>query len=334
VTDLSGVLDMREWAPAQTFDDFALMCCGRPHLDLSSDPDEFSLIQRAGCMGPVTLSELIVGSDMSLDSGELCNTYRVIVLQAGRTESVFRGVSVPAGPGTAAVYAPEGVGATRWAAGARMICFKIDRIAVEDALGDLLGRPVTSGLDFTPAMPTDAATRSWIKMLALFKEQLFQPNSLLSHPLVGLPFADSLVRGFLVAADHSHRGAFAGDEQLAAPRTVRIAVDIIEEEVHLPLTVSSIAARCHVSVRSLQHGFRRYMGVSPMEYLREVRLRRAHQSLLASDPSATSVASVAYQWGFKNLGRFAAAHTARYEEPPAATLRRSPFRRNPGQHQI
>ena len=64
-----------------------------------------------------------------------------------------------------------------------------------------------------------------------------------------------------------------------------------------------------------------------MAYLREVRLRRAHQSLLETDPSVTSVASVAYHWGFTNLGRFAAAHTARYDEPPAATLRHRVFRR-------
>ena len=93
------------------------------------------------------------------------------------------------------------------------------------------------------------------------------------------------------------------------------------------MTVASIAARSHVSVRSLQQGFRRHMGTSPIAYLREVRLRQAHQSLLESDPSTTSVASVAYHWGFTNLGRFAAAHTARYDEPSAATLRRRAFRR-------
>ena len=279
-------------------------------------------------MGPVTLSELIVGSDMSMDCGELCNTYRVIVLQSGRTECVHRGSSVSAGPGTAAVYAPEGTGAARWEAGSKMICFKIDRCAVDDALSDALGRQVTSQIDFTPVMPTTAAaTRSWINMLLLFKEQLFRPNSLLNQPLVGLPFADSLVCGFLLAADHSHRNALTRDEPRAAPRTIRIAVEIIEEEAHLPLTVASIAARSHVSVRSLQQGFRRHIGTSPMAYLREVRLRQAHQSLLESDPSTTSVASVAYHWGFTNLGRFAAAHTARYDEPSAATLRRRAFRR-------
>ena len=84
---------------------------------------------------------------------------------------------------------------------------------------------------------------------------------------------------------------------LVSPRAVRTAVEIIEEEAHLPLTASSLAARCHVSVRSLQQGFRRHLGASPMAYVREVRLRRAHQSLLESDPSTTSVASVAHRWG-------------------------------------
>ena len=139
--------------------------------------------------------------------------------------------------------------------------------------------------------------------------------------MVGLPFVDSLVRGLLLAAD-PYRSVVTGDTQVVSPRAIRAAVEIIEEEAHLPLTVSSIAGRCHVSVRSLQQDFWRYVEMSPMAFLRGVRLRRAHQSLLESDPSTTSVASVAYKWGFTNLGRFAAAHTACYDEPPAATLRR------------
>jgi AraC-like DNA-binding protein len=59
-----------------------------------------------------------------------------------------------------------------------------------------------------------------------------------------------------------------------------------------------------------------------MAYLRDVRLSRAHQTLLESDPSTVTVASVAYRWGFTNLGRFAAAHAARYGESPLKTLRR------------
>jgi AraC-like DNA-binding protein len=176
-------------------------------------------------------------------------------------------------------------------------------------------------------MPTHAAARSWINMVLSFKEQFFRVDSLVTRPLVGLPLIDALVRGLLFAAEHPHLNALTEQRQLSAPRAVRIAVDIIEEEAHLPLTLSSIAARSHISVRTLQQSFQRHLGTSPMALLREVRLRRAHQTLLESDPSSVTVASVAYGWGFTNLGRFAAAHAARYGETPIEALRRSAFQR-------
>jgi len=146
--------------------------------------------------------------------------------------------------------------------------------------------------------------------------------------MVRLPFVDSLVRGFLLAIDHPHREAVAAGARQAPPRAICVAIDIIEGQAHLPTTVSSLAARSHLSVRTLQQGFRSHLGVSPMEYLREVRLRRAHQTLRASDPSEVTVASVAYQWGFTNLGRFAAAHSERYGEAPSVTLHQRTFRRS------
>jgi hypothetical protein len=85
-----------------------------------------------------------------------------------------------------------------------MACFKIDRCVVDDALSDMLGRPVRCQVNLRPSCRLRAApTRSWISMRLHFKEQIFRPNSLLNQPLVGLPFADSLVRGFLLAADRS-----------------------------------------------------------------------------------------------------------------------------------
>ena len=222
--DLSGT---RAWTTPETFDEFALMCCGKPHLSLLSDPDSFAISQRMGRMGPVSLSELIVGSDMSLGCGEHAHNYRVVVPQAGRTVSVYRGVFLAAGPGAAAVYGPRGFGSTRWSAGTKMLCVRIDVRAVDEAFCDALGRPVKSHIDFAPLMPTASmATRSWIGMPLLFRDQIFRPNSLLNHPLAGLPFADSLVRGFLFAADHSYRRGLMNSDAVAAPRSVRMAVEI------------------------------------------------------------------------------------------------------------
>jgi AraC-like DNA-binding protein len=87
--------------------------------------------------------------------------------------------------------------------------------------------------------------------------------------------------------------------------------------------VSLLAAQSHVTERALQQGFRRHIGMSPMAYLRQVRLRRAHQQLLESDATAETVAAVAKRRGFTNPRRFAAAYVTRYGESPASALRRS-----------
>ncbi|HZE32140.1 MAG TPA: helix-turn-helix transcriptional regulator [Actinoallomurus sp.] len=95
----------------------------------------------------------------------------------------------------------------------------------------------------------------------------------------------------------------------------------MEAEPGRALTTSVLAAEAHVSVRTLQESFRRHLGISPMAYLRKVRLRRAHEDLRAADPSMTTVASIAHRWGFTHLGRFAAVYQTAFGEPPMATLR-------------
>jgi AraC-like DNA-binding protein len=320
------VSDIGAWTTAKTLDDFGGLCCRKPHLELLSDLSSFSLTQRARHMGPITVVDLVVNSDVSLDSGEQCSGYRINFVRSGHVEATYRGSSLHAGPGSVAVYQPHGHTVARWAEGSRMLAVKIDGDAVDDALSHALGREVTFQLEFAHAMPTNAAlTRSWVNMVMMFAQQLFRSDSLLNQPMVGMPVADSIVHGFLLAADHSHRDAIAEEAGQAPPRAVRAAIDILDEEPHLPTTVSSLAARCHVSARSLQQGFRSYLGVSPMTYLREIRLRRAHQTLLESDPSEVTVASVAHRWGFTHLGRFAGAHIERYGEAPSETLHRSAF---------
>lgn len=102
---------------------------------------------------------------------------------------------------------------------------------------------------------------------------------------------------------------------------VRLAIEAIEAGPDLPLTTSTLAAHCNVSVRTLQAGFQHHLGVSPMAYLRDERLRRARLELESADPSSTTVAEIAHRWGFSHLGRFGAAYKARYGETPARALR-------------
>lgn len=67
--------------------------------------------------------------------------------------------------------------------------------------------------------------------------------------------------------------------------------------------------------------FRRYLDMTPMGYLRLVRLDRAHRDLLDADPATTRVQQVAARWGFAHTGRFAAMYREAYGRVPSDTLR-------------
>jgi AraC-like DNA-binding protein len=291
-----------------------------------AEPEGFSMEQRVVGMGPVTLSDVTFGIDVRIDCDGPRDTYHVNLPLTGHVRSEHRGQRVIAVPGRAAVYLPDGETALPlWAGGTRDLSVKMDRAAVERALKDLLGsEPVlrTGQIAFEASMDvTEGAARDWAQLALLLNEQLARPESLAHEPLVGRPLMDSLVRGLLLAADNPYRQALVASPEPARPTAVRTAIDVMESEPQEPMTASSLAKQSHVSVRSLQEGFRRYMGTTPMRYLRSVRLRHAHEELLAADPSATTVATVAFRWGFSNLGRFAAEHEAAYGTQPVQTLR-------------
>ena len=87
------------------------------------------------------------------------------------------------------------------------------------------------------------------------------------------------------------------------------------------LSMADIAAACFVSIRAIQLAFRRHLDTTPQEYLRRVRLDRAHHDLMATDPAHASVTAVAYRWGFSSPSRFAAYYRQAYGHPPGRTLR-------------
>ncbi|MFD0735922.1 helix-turn-helix transcriptional regulator [Planotetraspora mira] len=295
----------------------------RLRVTVLSKPTTVTPVQRFGWIGPVSFGEAIHGVDLRVEGSELRASYHLNLPISGHVESRHRGVDVVATRDRAVVYRPEGDTAlTRWAGDCRLVCVGFERTALDRALEALLGLPVTSQIPFAPSLDmTTGRARSWARMLMMLNHQLGDADSVVLQPLVAPPLVDGFIRGFLLAADHPYRELLDAPAEAGRPIAIRTAIDIMEAEPQTPLTISTLAARCHVSVRTLQEGFQRHVGMPPMAYLRKVRLRRAHDDLRAADPSVQTVASIARSWGFTHLGRFAAAHEAEYGMSPVRVLR-------------
>lgn len=111
---------------------------------------------------------------------------------------------------------------------------------------------------------------------------------------------------------------------LLTPKRARLrsAVEYVRHHAHEAVSVGDIAAAAGLSVRSVQEGFVRDLGRTPMTYLQEVRLEHTREELLAADHRETAVQDVARRWGFGHMGRFSAAYHRAFGEFPRETLRR------------
>jgi AraC-like DNA-binding protein len=125
----------------------------------------------------------------------------------------------------------------------------------------------------------------------------------------------------LTSPGSAPRDLAAQDRFDSSPATLRRAVAFIDEQAGRHLTVADIAAASFVTVRAVQLAFRRHLDMTPMQYLRLVRLHRAHHDLLAADPARESVTAVAYRWKFASASRFTAYYRGIYGVLPSHTLR-------------
>jgi AraC-like DNA-binding protein len=108
----------------------------------------------------------------------------------------------------------------------------------------------------------------------------------------------------------------------APPATVRRATAFIHAHAGRPLPVTEIAEIAGVTPRALQYAFRRHHEMTVTDYLRQVRLERAHWELRDGDPAAgATVAAIARRWGWATPGSFASAYRRQYGVSPSRTLR-------------
>jgi adenylate cyclase len=106
------------------------------------------------------------------------------------------------------------------------------------------------------------------------------------------------------------------------PVDVSRALQFLNNSPEARHDVPALARACQVTARTLQRHFQGFLGQSPTEVLRGIRLDRIRRELLLGRDDVT-ISDLATRFGFTHLGRFSGWYRDRFDETPAATLRRA-----------
>lgn len=187
-------------------------------------------------------------------------------------------------------------------------------------LSRLIDRPIDPPLRMTAGIAPNPAMAGQHRLVEFVVRELDRTDAPLPD-LVLTELEQTLVLSYLTCNQHNYSHLLGdGPVRSAAPWQVRLAEQYIEQHWDQPMTIEALALATNASVRSLFYSIRKSRGVSPMVFLRQVRLRHAREMLAHAKPEA-SVTSVAYACGFSNLGHFARYYRSAFGEHPSATLK-------------
>lgn len=108
----------------------------------------------------------------------------------------------------------------------------------------------------------------------------------------------------------------------SGPAAIRKARDYIRAHAGEQVDLLNLAGEIGLSMRAMQENFKKYIGVSPRDYLMESRLELARERLMLTD-HISSVTEIAFASGFSDPGHFAARYRDKYGELPSETRKKA-----------
>jgi len=98
------------------------------------------------------------------------------------------------------------------------------------------------------------------------------------------------------------------------PAFLRNAIRFVEQNVNRHVSIAELARSAGVSSRTLQSAFRRFRGVTPAAFVRQVRMQTAHE-MLKSTPM--NIGEVALRIGYSTPANFSRDYRRHFGVPPS-----------------
>jgi AraC-like DNA-binding protein len=249
--------------------------------------------------------------------------YFVFVPFRGGIEVVQGQHRIQVAPGQIALVGSAGsYTQKRWHGLAELLVIQIPRQMFAKTLADEYGPLADPMIEFEPRVVADFASVPTLgRFVATLCRDAGETRPCIADPATARACERTLILLVAQSFPHNLSARLAQPQSRAAPYYVRRVQEFIRANAARPITAAEMTALAGVSPRALYYGFRRSLGVSPMKYLKHVRLERARAGLRREGPLRRTVTEVALASGYTSVSRFCRDYRAQFGETPSATKR-------------
>ncbi len=275
-------------------------------------------------LGSVSLNRLDYGATVDVDPGLTRDFFLVMMPLVGVSEVTCGKESIRSNSRWAAVVTPTLAFRMRVQQGCDQIVVKVGRDLLERSCAQHLGRDPDRPIEFTAGMDMKSSqAASWCRLVELLVSASGQERGMLGSSLVRAHFGQMVVDALLFGQSNTYTEDLRRPAPPIAPHCVKRAEEYIRAHAARPIGIVELAEYAGASTRALYAGFQNFRNVSPMAFLKAVRLERVHEELMSDSARSETVTAIAMRWGFVHLGHFAANYKRKFGETPSQTQRRA-----------
>ncbi|OLS60243.1 AraC family transcriptional regulator [Pseudomonas putida] len=296
--------------------------CG-PHLLRSRHPEQlcFShLGTRLPALGTV-LGRIAYGTAVNIDIRSL-DAYSISLPLRGRQRLRSGRAQVRSDAACGLVVSPLEAHSLELGGDCEKLQVVVHRRALEEVAEEMLQRPLREPIRFRAEMDIgrEEVAAWWLSVRQLL-DNWGPLSALYAQPRLARDMECLLIRALLLAQPNNYSDELEQGGQERIPHYLVRARQFLQDHAREALRLNDLEQVAGVSREKLYEAFRRHHGLTPMAYLKHYRLKAVRSALL-SGGAVVSVSSVALEWGFGHLGRFASDYRKAFGESPSGTLAR------------
>ena len=327
IASLSAARRLAHCRPFRTDD----LDAARAHISALFKPHELTVVGRRQkldvCIGGGGIDAISLlyhrhGAHVRVKPGRLERFYLLQIPLRGRAHGRVGNHDVLCGPGQGMMISPCLDVEMEFAQGCEQLILRIDADCLERHISRQVEPASRPTLVFAPQV--DLSGRTGNRILALLD---YLAAVIHSHPeeddcpgSTRAAIASLVLNTLVDSLDHNRRDAMQDADETPKPRHLKRAMQYMVDHLCSPVSPEDVAHAINISPRSLYGSFQQYLDTTPMRHLKDLRLDKARERLLAADPENDSVTAVALEFCFQHFGHFSAAYKARFGELPSDTL--------------
>ncbi|MGY3614501.1 helix-turn-helix domain-containing protein [Bradyrhizobium sp. USDA 10063] len=242
-----------------------------------------------------------------------------VCMLTGATNRVTRG-SYESHPGDVMVTAPGGEQENRYYGGASVFAISPTVADIEASFGTEAQQLDASAWCGHLFAGTADTTEFVIPQMHLLIDRLGQSSSSLTEEA-----SEFWKRAIIEAMTASVIDGVPSVRDGPTPsslKLIRRVEEYLETQGARPIHISQICDQLRVSRRTLHRAFHEALGIGPIAFLRYRRLCAVHKALRSGILPNETIADLALQFGFLNVGRFAQYYRELFGEYPSDTKQR------------